>query len=67
MDNNLSNTFSLFQLESKSYKTKQCWSYTSYHIIFLGEKMTMWGHDLPPPDSNRVNVSERQLPYLSYL
>ena len=24
LDNNFSNTFSLFQLESKSYRTKQC-------------------------------------------
>ena len=30
--NIFSNTFSLFQLESKSYRTKQCWPYISYNI-----------------------------------
>jgi hypothetical protein len=29
--NSFSNTFSLFQLESKSYRTKQCWPYIGYH------------------------------------
>ena len=33
----LDNTFSLFQLESKSYRTKQCWPYISYHIKFFLE------------------------------
>ena len=32
LDNNFSNTFSLFQLESKSYRSKQCWPYIGYHI-----------------------------------
>ena len=35
LDNNFSNTSSLFQLESKSYRTKQCWSYISYHVEFF--------------------------------
>ena len=30
-----SNTFSLFQLELKSYRTKQCWPYIDYYIEFL--------------------------------
>ena len=34
LDNNFSNTFSLFQLESNSYRTKQ-WPYISYHICRL--------------------------------
>ena len=29
-------TFSLFQLESKSYKTKQCWQYKLPHRIDFG-------------------------------
>ena len=32
LDNNFSNTFCLFQLESKSYRTKRCWPYISYHM-----------------------------------
>ena len=36
LDNNFSNKdFSLNQLESKSYRTKQCWPYISYHIVFF--------------------------------
>ena len=38
IDNNFSDTFSLFQLESKSYRTKQCWPYIVYHIgSFFGK------------------------------
>ena len=37
LDNNFSNTFSLFQLESKSYRTKQCWPYIDYDIEFVLE------------------------------
>jgi hypothetical protein len=37
LDNNFIDSFSLFQLESKSCRTEQCWPYISYHIeIFLG-------------------------------
>ena len=32
LDKNFSNTFSLFQLESKSYRTKQYWPYIGYHV-----------------------------------
>ena len=38
LDNNFSNYFSLFQLESKSYRTKQCWPYIGYYIeSFFGK------------------------------
>ena len=30
-----SNTFSLFQLESKTTVYKQCWPYISYHLEFF--------------------------------
>ena len=32
LSDNFSNTFSLFQLESKSYRTKQCWPYIGYYV-----------------------------------
>ena len=35
LDNNVSNTFSFFQLESKSYRTKQCWPYHIGSYIFF--------------------------------
>jgi hypothetical protein len=35
LDNNFRNSFSLFQLESKSYRNKQCWPYISYYIDFF--------------------------------
>ena len=36
LDNNFSNKdFSLNQLELKSYRTKQCWPYIIYHIVFF--------------------------------
>ena len=37
LDNIFSDTFSLFQLESKGYWTKQCWPYIGYHIDFFWE------------------------------
>ena len=33
LNNNFSKTFSLFQLESKSYRTEQCWPYIGYHAV----------------------------------
>ena len=35
LSNIFSNPFSLFQLESKSYRSKHCWSYISYYIEFF--------------------------------
>ena len=42
LDNNFCNTFSLFQLESKSYRTKQYWLYMGYRIEFIFGNQSTW-------------------------